>query len=162
MQTALPFGTEFANLRPSAGKNVRPLNTQPTHPMLEEFKKFILKGNMIDLAVGVIIGGAFGKVVEKFTECIMSMIGFVLEKAGVGGNVTNFDSWNPGGIKIGAVITQIINLLLVGFALFIFIKAYNKWLIKPAPAPAPAAPPEPTPTEKLLAEIRDTLKSQGQ
>jgi large conductance mechanosensitive channel len=126
--------------------------------MFEEFKKFILKGNMVDLAVGVIIGGAFGKVVEKFTECIMSAIGKALTMVGADKDATNFDSWSPGGIKIGAVITQGINLCLVGFALFLFIKAYNRFLLKPK---VDGPPPPPSATEKLLAEIRDELKKQS-
>ena len=160
-----PTTKDIAKLHPERQPRAR---TSPPWPgdqlnqpyiMLDEFKKFILKGNMIDLAVGVIIGGAFGKVVEKFTECIMSVIGKILSLAGMDESVTNFDTWAPGKIKIGAVITQTINLVLVGFALFLFIKAYNKWLIKPAPAStAPPAPPEPSATEKLLTEIRDSLK----
>ena len=126
--------------------------------MLDEFKKFILKGNMIDLAVGVIIGGAFGKVVEKFTEFVMSIIGKVLSTVGLGENAINFDTWNPGGIKVGAVITQCINLLLVGFALFVLIKAYNRFLARQDEAPA--APPAPPEDIKLLAEIRDLLRRQ--
>ena len=122
--------------------------------MLDEFKKFILKGNMIDLAVGVIIGAAFGKVVEAFTSCLMSIIGKILTLCGASDDVINFDHWSPYGIKAGGVITAAINLVLVGFALFLFIKTYNKWLLKPAPEVAPA----PTPTEKLLAEIRDVLQ----
>lgn len=133
-------------------------NSTTTRAMLDEFKKFILKGNMIDLAVGVIIGGAFGKVVEKFTEFMMSIIGKVLSTLGLGENATNFDTWNPGGIKVGAVITQAINLLLVGFALFIFIKAYNRFLAKQESAPA--TPPPPPEDIKLLAEIRDLLRKQ--
>jgi large conductance mechanosensitive channel len=126
--------------------------------MLDEFKKFILKGNMIDLAVGVIIGGAFGKVVEKFTEFVMSIIGKVLSTVGLGENAINFDTWNPGGIKVGAVITQCINLLLVGFALFVLIKAYNRFLARQDEAPA--APPAPPEDIKLLSEIRDLLRRQ--
>lgn len=126
--------------------------------MLDEFKKFILKGNMIDLAVGVIIGGAFGKVVEKFTEFVMSIIGKILATVGLGENAINFDTWNPGGIKVGAVITQFINLLLVGFALFVLIKAYNRLLARQDEAPA--TPPPPPEDIKLLAEIRDLLRKQ--
>ena len=128
--------------------------------MLDEFKKFILKGNMVDLAVGVIIGAAFGKVVEKFSEFLMSCIGAILGKFGVKQDTAlNFDSVEFEGIKVGGVITALINLLIVGFALFLFIKAYNKFMIKPQPA---AAPPAPSPTETLLTEIRDLLKKDGQ
>ncbi len=119
--------------------------------MLDEFKKFILKGNMIDLAVGVIIGGAFGKVVEKFTEFVMSIIGKILSTVGLGENAIN-------GIKVGAVITQFINLLLVGFALFVLIKAYNRLLAKQDETPA--TPPPPPEDIKLLSEIRDLLRKQ--
>ena len=125
--------------------------------MFDEFKKFILKGNMIDLAVGVIIGGAFGKVTEAFTAFIMSVIGKVLSFLPFAPDSLVFDSWRPWGIAIGPVVTQLINLVLVGFALFLFIKAYNKFLVKEKPE-APAEPP-PTPEDvKLLTEIRDLLK----
>lgn len=123
--------------------------------MLDEFKKFILKGNMIDLAVGVIIGGAFGKVVEKFSEFLMSIVGWILKTLRLSENALNFDTQVSDGIKWGAVITATINLCLVGFALFLFIKAYNKWLLRPVPA---AASSRTTEEVKLLTEIRDALR----
>jgi large conductance mechanosensitive channel len=128
--------------------------------MIEEFKKFILKGNMVDLAVGVIIGAAFGKVVERFSDMLMSVIGWILGLCGMESAKLNFDTVAPAGIKVGGVITSLINLLLVGLALFLFIKAYNKWILKPVPVAAPT-PPAQTPTEKLLAEIRDELKARS-
>jgi large conductance mechanosensitive channel len=88
----------------------------------------------------------------------MSIIGKVLSTVGLGENAINFDTWNPGGIKVGAVITQFINLLLVGFALFVLIKAYNRFLARQDETPA--APPAPPEDIKLLAEIRDLLRKQ--
>jgi large conductance mechanosensitive channel len=127
--------------------------------MLEEFKKFILRGNMVDLAVGVIIGSAFGKVVEKFSELIMSVIGKLLSLAGLGDELKKLDTFEYANIKIGPVVTQAINLVLVGFALFLFIKAYNRFLVKPRAEPS--VPPAPSATEKLLIEIRDELRKRG-
>ncbi len=122
--------------------------------MLKEFKKFILRGNMVDLAVGVIIGSAFGKVVEKFAECLMTAIGVLFSPVGGTDKLKELDVISPYGIKIGPVITQTLNLILVGFALFIFIKLYNRLLAKPkVDEPAP-----PNATEKLLMEIRDELR----
>jgi len=125
--------------------------------MLEEFKKFILKGNMVDLAVGVIIGAAFGKVVERFSDMLMSAVGGILAACGIKDAAQNFDSVAPGGVKIGSFATALINLILVGFALFLFIKAYNKWIVKPKPT-SEIPVPTPTPTERLLTEIRDALQ----
>lgn len=129
--------------------------------MLEEFKKFILRGNMVDLAVGVIIGSAFGKVVEKFAELLTSSIGLLLgalfSKIPYASDLqARFQKVTVGQIDLTPLISQVLNLILVGFALFIFIKLYNRLLAKPKPAP-----PEPTPTEKLLIEIRDELKKRG-
>jgi large conductance mechanosensitive channel len=126
--------------------------------MLEEFKKFILRGNMVDLAVGVIIGGAFGKVVEKFAELITSTIGVMLAWLPFAEEMKKkSDSLAWGKIDFGPLVSQTLNLILVGFALFLFIKAYNRFLLKPrVEAPAP-----PSASEKLLAEIRDELKARS-
>jgi len=120
--------------------------------MIKEFKDFVLKGNAIDLSVGVLIGASFGKVVTAVTDGIINP---VLSALGGDPNV----SLKIGIIDAGIVINAVISLLITGAVLFfIFIKPMQKLKAlteKPAP---PAGPPEPTVEEKLLTEIRDLLK----
>lgn len=139
---------------------------------MEEFKKFALKGNMIDLAVGVIIGGAFGKIVTSvvndiimppvglliggvdFSDMKLTMKEAVLNAAGE--VVTPAVTWN-----YGAFIQQVVDFAILAFCVFILVKAINSLNKKkeaPAPAPAPAPEPEPSKEELLLTEIRDLLK----
>lgn len=121
--------------------------------MIKEFRDFILKGNAIDLAVGVLIGATFGKVVDAFTNGIIKPVISV-----IGGN--SDVSLKLGILDIGMVINAVVMLLITGAVLFfVFVKPMNKLkalIEKPA---TPPAPPEPTPDQKLLAEIRDLLKS---
>jgi large conductance mechanosensitive channel len=138
--------------------------------MLNEFKTFAMKGNVVDLAVGVIIGAAFGKIVEALVnDIIMPIIG-VAGKAdftnyfiGLSSAVTATnlaDARKQGGVlAYGDFITIVINFLIVAFALFFVIKGMNTLNRKPAPAPAPVAPPPPSPEIVLLTEIRDALKA---
>ena len=117
--------------------------------MWNDFKAFAFKGNVVDLAVAVIIGGAFGKIVSALVDAIiMPLIGKILPAGGYG-------RWAPGGIKLGLFIGAIVNFLIIAAVLFIVVSAIKKVTEKPAP---PAAPPEPTAQEKLLTEIRDLLK----
>lgn len=135
--------------------------------MWQEFKAFALKGNAFDLAVGVIIGAAFGRIVDSIVNhLIMPIVGALF-----GG--LNFDNYflalsstvtatslaeaqKQGAVfAYGAFITVVINFLIIAFILFQLVKASNR-LRKAEPAPAPAGP---TPTETLLTEIRDLLKS---
>lgn len=123
--------------------------------ILGEFKEFILKGNAISLAVGVIIGAAFGKFVTAFTSGIVEPL---LKALGGNPNVA-LKIWV---FDIGIVISALISLVITGAILFfIFIRPMNKLLEKKAP-PAPAAPPEPSTEEKLLTEIRDLLANKAQ
>lgn len=120
--------------------------------MFKEFREFILKGNMLDLAVGVIIAGAFGKVVTEFTGILLKAIA-----TATGGNA-EVKGIMVGGIDFSPFLNSIISLLIVGFALFLVVKAYNtakKRFEKPAEAAGPAELPADV---KLLAEIRDLLK----
>ncbi|MEK7950617.1 large conductance mechanosensitive channel protein MscL [Luteolibacter soli] len=136
--------------------------------MFKEFREFILKGNMFDLAVGVIIATAFGKVVTAFTELLLSAISFPTDSTQVGAielakRVTKGADGKDvvKAIDIAPVINSFINLLIVGFALFLVVKAYNtakKRFEKPA---APAGPEELPADVKLLAEIRDLLKNKA-
>lgn len=121
--------------------------------MLQEIKDFIIKGNAIDLAVGVLIGAAFGGLVKAVTEGLINPIINLL-----GGDVQV--SLQVGIFDIGLVINAAISLLITGAVLFfIFVKPMNKLRsLSSKPAP-PAAPPEPSNEEKLLQEIRDLLKN---
>lgn len=135
--------------------------------MLSEFKEFINKGNVMDMAVGVIMGGAFGKIVSTFTEgVVMPPIGMLT--GGVNFNELFIDLSGKGFktleeakkaaapvITYGTLINNVIDFLIVAFVLFLLIKQVNRF--KNAPPPAPAAPPAPTTDQKLLTEIRDLL-----
>lgn len=120
-----------------------------------EFKEFAVKGNVIDLAVGVVIGGAFGKIVTSMVEDLITPA--ILNPALKAIHAENLSQLViPGtAIKYGNFLSAAISFTVVAFALFLMIKGINK-LKKPAPdAPAP----EPTTEEKLLTEIRDLLKN---
>ena len=141
--------------------------------MLQEFKAFIARGNVLDLAVGVIIGGAFGKIVASLTDdVIMPFIGlitggidfsskFILLGAipeSYTGSATDYAALKKAGVAMlgyGSFLTAIINFLILAFVIFLIVKQANKMMPK-APE-APAAPAGPTEVE-LLAEIRDALK----
>ncbi|WP_343700206.1 large-conductance mechanosensitive channel protein MscL [Chitinophaga sp.] len=117
-----------------------------------EFKAFAMKGNVIDLAVGIVIGAAFGKIVSALVDAIIMPVVGIL----IGG--FDFKSLmvkvGTAEIKYGLFIQSIVEFLIIAFALFLVIKAINRMKKEEAPA----APPAPTPTEQLLAEIRDELK----
>lgn len=124
-----------------------------------EFKEFAMKGNVIDLAVGVVIGGAFGKIVASLVaDVIMPPIGML-----TGGlNFTDLAvklGLDPTGkavlLKYGSFLQTVLEFLIVAFVIFLLIKAINT--LKRPPPPAPAAAPAPTREEVLLAEIRDLL-----
>ena len=129
--------------------------------LVDEFKAFVMRGNVVDMAVGVIIGGAFGKIVTSLVNDIfMPIIGMVL------GNV-NFTSLEiklgepvegaqQAAIRYGMFIQEIVNFLIIAFCIFMFIKLITKMQKKKEEEPAPA--PEPTKEEVLLTEIRDALK----
>ncbi|MEJ5224819.1 MAG: large-conductance mechanosensitive channel protein MscL [Anaerolineales bacterium] len=105
--------------------------------MLKEFKEFALRGNVIDLAVGVIIGGAFGKIVGSLVnDVLMPLIGLAL--GGVNFSELSF-SVGDAAIKYGAFIQSIVDFIIIAFVIFLIVKAANA-AKKPAPAPAPAEP----------------------
>jgi len=136
--------------------------------MLEEFKKFALKGNVVDLAVGVIIGAAFGGIVTSMvSDIIMPIIGAVtggldfsnyftgLSKSVTATNLA--DAKKQGAVLAwGSFLTLTLNFLIVAFVLFLVIRVMNRLKAKEEAAPAPTAP---TKEEVLLTEIRDLLKS---
>ena len=118
-----------------------------------EFRKFAFKGNVVDLAVGVIIGAAFGKIVTSLIEDVITplLLKPLLEAA----NLTDLDKLTIfGTVKYGNFISAIIYFIIVAFVLFLVIKSLNRMQEKAAPPP-PAGPSE---TDKLLMEIRDELR----
>lgn len=148
--------------------------------MLQEFKKFIAKGNVMDLAVGVIIGAAFGAIVKSLTDdVIMPVVGaifggvdfsndFILLKApdGYAGSLDDYAALKEAGaamIGYGAFITAIINFLILAFIIFLMVRYVNKLMERMEKKEAEAAPPPPAgPSEvDLLMEIRDELKKRG-
>ena len=129
--------------------------------LVDEFKAFVMRGNVLDLAVGVIIGAAFGKIVASLVNDIfMPIIGMIL------GNIDfttleikigePVEGAEQAAIKYGMFIQEIVNFLIIALCIFMFIKLINKVQKKKDEAPAPA--PEPTKEELLLTEIRDSLK----
>lgn len=134
---------------------------------LNEFKTFAMRGNVVDMAVGVIIGGAFGKIVSSFVDdIIMPPIGFLLggvnfkdlsiklgEKLAEDGKTMEAVTVNYGNF-----IQQTVDFLIIAFCVFLLVKAVMKITKKNEEEPAPAKP-EPTAEEKLLTEIRDLLKN---
>lgn len=127
---------------------------------VEEFKKFALKGNVVDLAVGVIIGGAFGKIVASLVDdVIMPPLGCLI--SGVDFSNIKITLTKDAAINIGKFINQSINFVLVAFAVFIMVKALNAARERFEAKEAAAAPPPPPPTkprqEELLEQIRDLL-----
>jgi large conductance mechanosensitive channel len=136
--------------------------------MMAEFKEFALKGNVMDLAVGVIIGGAFGKIVDSLIkDIIMPIVGkifgnvdfsnmFVKLAAGPDGVSQTYAELSKAGVPLlayGNFITIVINFLILAWVIFWMVKTMNR--LKKATPPAPAAPPEDV---TLLREIRDALK----
>lgn len=130
--------------------------------VVKEFKEFAMRGNVLDLAVGVIIGGAFGKIVSSLVDDIITPA--ILTPALQAANLDNLaDLKIPGtAIAYGSFLSQVISFMIVAFALFMIIKGVNRFKKKEEEAPsAPAAPPAPSKEEVLLAEIRDLLKAKA-
>ena len=130
---------------------------EKTTGFVAEFKQFIARGNVMDMAVGVIVGGAFKAIADSLTaDIIMPIIGiFVSENSFADLSVTV----GSAVITYGNFIQAILNFLIMAFVVFCLIKAINSFHRKKEEAPAaPPAPPEPSSEEKLLMEIRDLLK----
>ncbi len=124
--------------------------------MLSEFKAFALKGNVVDLAVAVIIGAAFSKIISSFVEDVVTPL--LLQPVLDAANLSRIEELTVfGTVKYGAFLAAVINFVLVAFILFLAIKGIAATRRKKAAEPA--APPAPTTQEKLLMEIRDALKS---
>ena len=122
--------------------------------MFKEFKAFAMRGNVVDLAIGVIIGAAFGKIVSSFIEDVLTPL--LLKPALEAANLSKIEDLTAfGSVKYGMFLSAVINFAIVAFVLFLIIKGMNA--AKKKEEPAPAAPAGPT-QEQLLAEIRDLLK----
>lgn len=120
---------------------------------VKEFKEFAVKGNVMDLAVGVIIGGAFGKIISSLVDDVLmpvigTLIGSDFEKMAT--------TINGATVKYGMFIQNVVNFIIIAFVIFIMIKAINQ--LKKKEEAAPSSPPAPTKEELLLTEIRDLLK----
>lgn len=119
--------------------------------MLKEFKSFIMRGNVVDLAIGVIIGVAFGGIVNSLVADIVTPI--ILQPALEAAGAADIAEWKPGGMLLGKFIASVISFLMIAFILFLIVKGLNAAVKKEE-----AAPP-PTPADiLLLTEIRDLLK----
>ena len=141
--------------------------------MLKEFREFAMRGNVVDMAVGIVIGGAFGTIVGSLVkDVLMPPIGLALggvdfaslfltlkqgaKAAGPYASLADAQAAGAVTVNYGLFINSIVSFLIVAWALFMIIKGMNR--MKREQAAAPAAPPEPSPSEKLLAEIRDLLR----
>lgn len=140
--------------------------------LLKEFKAFAVKGNVMDLAVAVVIGGAFGAIVKALVaDIIMPLVGmvgsgdkisarFLVLKPGKEGEVySSLEQAKDAGANIlayGHFVQSIVDFLIIAFSIFMVIRTFNN--MKKKKEEAPAAPPEPSSTDKLLMEIRDALK----
>jgi large conductance mechanosensitive channel len=132
--------------------------------VVSEFRQFIHRGNVIDLAVGVIIGGAFGKIVTSLVEqIIMPPIGLLLARVDFSDLKIVLAAANPSrktvevALGYGAFLNTVIQFVIVAFAVFLLVKAVNAMRRREAEAPVAPAPAAPTPSELLLIEIRDLL-----
>jgi large conductance mechanosensitive channel len=153
--------------------NQDPFISSPSHlfrrflmSLLQEFKEFAMRGNVVDMAVGVVIGTAFGKIVSSLVANVLTPpIGYLTK--GV-----KFEDWNysfpkvtvrdvtldPVTIDYGKFLQATFDFLIIAICVFAMVKAMNSLMRKKAAAPTP---PEPTPSEKLLTEIRDLLKAKA-
>jgi large conductance mechanosensitive channel len=125
---------------------------------MQEFKEFAMKGNVLDMAVGVVIGGAFGKIVSSFVgDVVMPLLGTVVggvDFSKLAATVGTNAAGEPLLLKYGAFLQAVFDFLIIAASIFIAVKAINR-LKTPPPAAAPAAPPADV---ALLTEIRDLLK----
>ena len=128
--------------------------------LFDEFKRFAFKGNVVDLAVGVIIGAAFGKIVDSLVKhLIMPLISVVVP------GEQGYLAWkwvlHGQEIPFGLFLGEVVNFLIVALALFLFIVKFLGWVMKTKKEEKTAAPPPPTKDQELLGEIRDLLKARA-
>ena len=126
---------------------------------ISEFKEFAMKGNVLDMAVGVIIGGAFGKIVSSLVDdVLMPLVGMITGNIDFTNLVFKIGEGEEAAVlKYGNFIQNTVDFIIVAFCIFLMLKAINKMNRKKAEPEAPAAPAGPT-QEELLAEIRDLMK----
>ena len=139
--------------------------------MLKEFKEFAMRGNVLDMAIGIIIGGAFGKIISSFVaDILMPPIGKLIGNVDFTnlflniseGTYETLDAAKEAGavtINYGVWLNSVIDFVIVAFAIFLLIKQVNRF--KKKEEEAPAAPPAPSKEEVLLGEIRDILKARS-
>ena len=140
--------------------------------MLQEFKKFAMRGNVVDLAIGVIIGVAFGKIVDSLVnDVIMPVIGrifggldftnYFIGLTSAASQATTYDAAKKAGATIGygTFITVTVNFIIIAWVLFLVVKGMNRVMKEEETAPVPPAPP--TREEELLTEIRDLLRARS-
>lgn len=121
--------------------------------MMKEFKEFAMKGSVVDLAIGVVIGAAFGKIVSSLVDNVITPL--ILKPALEFANLSRLEDLKLfGTVQYGLFISAILNFIIVAFILFLIIKGINRFKKKQEAAP----PPGPSSTDKLLMEIRDELK----
>jgi large conductance mechanosensitive channel len=138
--------------------------------MLKEFKDFAMKGNVLDMAIGVIIGGAFGKIVSSLvSDVLMPPLGLLLGKVDFSSlflnlsgtpqpSLTAAKAAGAPTLNYGVFLQATFDFIIIAFVIFMLVKQVNRFKREAPPAP-PAPPPGPTNEEKLLMEIRDALKS---
>jgi len=142
--------------------------------MMQEFKEFAMRGNVVDMAVGIIIGGAFGRIVSSLVnDVIMPPIGQLMGNVDFSSLYINMSdvayeslaaATEAGApvIRYGVFIQTVLDFVIVAFAIFMVIKGMNRMKKEEEAAPeAPPAPPEPSAEEKLLTEIRDAIRQQS-
>lgn len=145
--------------------------------MLQEFREFAVKGNMLDMAVGIVIGAAFGTIVQSLVnDILMPPLGLVLggvdfsdlfltlsPGAAAGPYVSLAAAQEAGAVTVnyGVFFNSLVSFLIVTFALFVVVRSFNRLKRQEEAAPEAPAPPEPSAEEKLLAEIRDLLKARA-
>ena len=143
--------------------------------MLNEFKEFALKGNVVDLAVGIVIGAAFGTIVNSIVQdLLMPLVGVITGGVDFSQRFVLLRDGTPPGpyptvaaakaaaavtLNIGLFVNAVINFFIIAFALFMVVKGVNAARRERAASPAPTAPPAPTTEERLLTEIRDLLRA---
>ena len=119
---------------------------------MKGFKDFVLRGNLVELAVAFVIGGAFAEVVKAFTAMFMDILGKL-------GGTPNFSSYKPSGISVGAFLTALIAFLIVAFVIYFFVvKPYEAFKARSA---GEVAEESPDPQLELLREIRDGIRARG-
>ena len=130
--------------------------------MMSEFKSFAMRGNVVDMAVGIVIGGAFGKIVSSFVaDVLMPPIGMLLGNVDFSDLAVTLQAAGEGveavTLRYGVFIQTVVDFIIIAFAIFMVVKAMNTVMKKEEEAPPP--PPKPSKEEELLTEIRDALRA---